>query len=102
MIESRGSRNEVLELFGMDPNDLVIALSVAIPSVGFAIERIVRHVLSDRQRRRELKLVRRALKKKKTRQALPDLVKVIEAQQSRPGRPWWRWQKNEPSEIPPA
>jgi hypothetical protein len=96
-VEGRGSTNEALELVAVFSNDLVIALSLAIPPVALAIERIVRHVLNDRQRHRELKLVRRAIKKKKTREALPDLVKVIEAQQV---KPWWPWRKDEPPELP--
>jgi hypothetical protein len=81
------------------PNDLVVLLPVVIPSVAFATERIVRHVLDDRQRRRALKLVRRALKKKKTREVLPDLVKVIEAQQV---NRLWPWRKEKPPELPPS
>jgi hypothetical protein len=83
----------------MVPNDLVIALSVAVPPVALAIDRIVRHVMDDRERRRVHQLVRRAIKKKKTREVLPDLVKVIEAQQA---KPWWRWRKDKPRELPPS
>jgi hypothetical protein len=50
IVEGRGSPIQTLELFAMAIPDFVPLLPVVVPSVAFAVERLVKHMLEYRKR----------------------------------------------------